>query len=87
MNVYQPLRRSLAAALVIAAVVIGAEAVAQIGPSVDASASGLPTIAAVSVAPTCVADLHSTSRRICYQANVVVGEPTLIETDNAGAAR
>ena len=73
MNVYQPLRRSLVAAGVTLAILVGAQAMAQIGDAVE-HPSALPTIASVSVAPTCVADAHSV-RKICYQANVIVGEP------------
>ena len=73
MNIYQPLRRSLVALGVSTAILIGAQAVAQIGDAV-APASALPTVAAVNVSPTCVADARS-ARKICYQANVVVGEP------------
>lgn len=73
MNVYQPLRRSLAAVGVTIAVLAGAQAVAQMSDQVDYP-TALPTIASVSVAPTCVADAHS-ERKICYQANVIVGEP------------
>jgi len=73
MNLYQPLRRSLVAVGVTIAVLAGAQAVAQITEQVEYS-SALPTIASVSVAPTCVADAHS-ERKICYQANVIVGEP------------
>jgi hypothetical protein len=79
MNVYQPLRRSVAAILVTAAVVIGAEAVAQAAPRAQQSAATLPTIAAVSVAGTCFTDAQSGAHRICYQANVVVGEPKRVE--------
>lgn len=73
MNVYQPLRRSLVAAGVTIAVLVGAQAMAQIGDQIEYP-SALPTVASVSVAPTCVADAHS-ARKVCYQANVVVGEP------------
>jgi tetrahydromethanopterin S-methyltransferase subunit C len=87
MNVYQPLRRSVAALLLTATVVIGAQAVAQIAPASYTSASNLPTISAVSVSPTCVAAPHSTMRRICYQANVIVGEPMRLEANAASTAR
>lgn len=83
MNVYQPLRRSLVAIGVTVAIVAGAQAMAQISAD-GASASSLPTIASVSVAPTCVADARHGGTRVCYQANVVVGEPERI---NAGVAR
>ena len=73
MNVYQPLRRSLVAVGVTIAVLVGAQAMAQIKDPVEYP-SALPTIASVSVAPTCVADAHS-QRKTCYQANVIVGEP------------
>lgn len=83
MNVYQPLRRSVAAIAVTLAVVAGTQAMARIGNHADATyASTLPTIASVSVAPTCVAGPHS-SERICYQANVIVGEPERLEQDAA----
>lgn len=73
MNVYQPLRRSLVAVGVTIAVLVGAQAMAQIGDHPEYP-SALPTIASVSVAPNCVADA-SAQRTTCYQANVIVGEP------------
>ena len=79
MNVYQPLRRSLVAIGVTLAIVAGAQAMAQISSADDTYASSLPTISAVSVSPTCVADAHSNARKICYQANVFVGEPTQVD--------
>jgi len=85
MNVYQPLRRSLVAIGVTLAIVAGAQAMAQMSTHENEYVSSLPTISAVSVSPTCVADAHSNARTICYQANVMVGEPTPV--DEAASAR
>ncbi|MEP6938379.1 MAG: hypothetical protein ABI846_01340 [Rudaea sp.] len=77
MNVHHPLRRSLVAFGITIAILVGAEAVAQISGAAEYP-SALPTLGAVSVAPTCVAEARSL-RKICYQANVVVGEPELVK--------
>ena len=87
MNVYQPMKRSLVALGVTLAIVVGAQAMAQMNPVNYAQESALPTIAAVSVAPTCVSALHAPARRVCYQANVVVGEPVRLETAVPASAR
>lgn len=85
MNVYQPLRRSLVAIGVTFAIVAGAQAMAQIAGD-GVYSSPLPTIASVSVAPTCVVDARH-GARVCYQANVVVGAPERIDAVGADSAR